>query len=314
MPNAPHAFAQPLLSDRLGLRRYAVLSICAALATLALKAYAAWTTDSVSLFSDAVESLVNLGAAVVAWVSLTLAARPPDEGHAYGHDKVEFFAAGLEGGLIILAAVGIAWAGVGRLLDPQPIHRLAFGLTLATIATMINAIVGGILIRKGRLGHSPTLEADGQHLMADVATGIAVLGGLGLAHVTGWTMLDPILALSVAVIVAIAGGRLVLRSMGGLMDEALAESDQIALRAVLDRYATDHPLDYHALRTRRSGARRFASVHVLVPGEWSVQRGHELLEHLEADLRLTVPNLTILTHLEPIEDPASRADIPLDRA
>ncbi len=313
MPTAPYAAAPSLLADRLSLRRYAVLSICAALATLALKSYAAWATDSVSLLSDAVESLVNLGAAVLAWISLTLAARPPDESHAYGHDKVEFFAAGLEGGLIVLAAVGIAWAGVDRLLDPQPMQRLGLGLTLATIATAINAVVGGILIRKGRSGHSPTLEADGQHLMADVATGIAVVGGLGLAHLTGWTPLDPILALVVSVIVAIAGARLVLRSMGGLMDEALAESDQLALRAVLDRYAADHPLDYHALRTRRSGARRFASVHVLVPGEWSVQRGHELLERLEADLRDRVPNLTVLTHLEPIEDPASRADIPLDR-
>ncbi len=313
MPNPPHAIAPSLVADRLSLRRYAVLSICAALATLALKSYAAWATDSVSLFSDAVESLVNLGAAVLAWISLTLAARPPDESHAYGHDKVEFFAAGLEGGLIVLAAVGIAWAGVDRLLDPQPIQQLGLGLTLATIATGINAVVGGILIRKGRSGHSPTLEADGQHLMADVATGVAVLVGLGLAHATGWTMLDPILALVVSAIVAIAGARLILRSMGGLMDEALAEPDQLALRAVLDRYAMDYPLDYHALRTRRSGARRFASVHVLVPGEWSVQRGHELLERLEADLRGQVPNLTILTHLEPIEDPASRADIPLDR-
>ncbi len=313
MPNASPQTFHSLLSDRLSLRRYAVLSICAALATLVLKSYAAWATDSVSLFSDAIESLVNLGAAVLAWVSLTLAARPPDESHAYGHDKVEFFAAGLEGGLIVLAAVGIAWAGIDRLLDPQPIQRLGLGLTLATVATGINAVVGGILIRKGRAHHSPTLSADGQHLMADVATGVAVLAGLGLAHATGWTMIDPILALIVAVIVAIAGARLIVRSMGGLMDEALAQADQHALRAVLDRYAADYPLDYHALRTRRSGARRFATVHVLVPGEWSVQRGHELLERLEADLRAGVPNLTVLTHLEPIEDPASRADIPLDR-
>ena len=313
MSNASPNASPSLLSDRLGLRRYAVLSICAALATLALKSYAAWATDSVSLLSDAVESLVNLGAAILAWVSLTLAARPPDESHAYGHDKVEFFAAGLEGGLIVLAAVGIAWAGIDRLLDPQPIQRLSLGLTLATVATGVNAVVGGILIRKGRSGHSPTLEADGQHLMTDVATGIAVLAGLGLAHATGWTMIDPILALIVSVIVAVAGARLIVRSMGGLMDEALGEADQAALRGVLDRYADAHPLDYHALRTRRSGARRFASVHVLVPGDWSVQRGHELLEHLEADLRAGVPNLTVLTHLEPIEDPASRADIPLDR-
>jgi cation diffusion facilitator family transporter len=300
-------------ADRLRLRRYAALSIAAALVTLALKSWAAVATDSVSLFSDAVESLVNLGAAVLAWVSLTLAARPPDEGHAYGHDKVEFFAAGLEGALIVLAAAAIAWAGVDRLLYPAPVERLGFGLVLTTVATLINATVGGLLIRRGRAHQSPTLEADGQHLMTDVATGVAVLGGLGLAHLTGWMLLDPLLALVVAAIVAWAGARLVLRSLGGLMDEALPEADQQALRSILDRYCASDHLDYHALRTRRSGARRFASVHVLVPGDWSVQRGHELLERMEADLRDALPNLTILTHLEPIEDPAAHADIPLDR-
>lgn len=298
--------------QRLTLRRYALLSIAAALVTLVLKSVAAWQTGSVSLFSDAAESLVNLGAGVLAWVSLTLAARPPDESHAYGHDKVEFFAAGLEGGLILLAAGAIAWAGVDRLMDPQPVRALGLGLTLTVVATLVNAVVGGLLLRKGRLHGSPTLEADGAHLMSDVATGVAVVGGLLLARATGWLWVDPALALAVAVIVALAGGRLVVRSLGGLMDEALPDADQQALRDVLDRHLTGE-MGYHALRTRRSGARRFASVHVLVPGSWTVQRGHELLERLEADLRAAVPHLTVLTHLEPIEDPAAHADVVLDR-
>jgi cation diffusion facilitator family transporter len=297
---------------RLALRRYALLSIAAALVTLALKGVAAWQTGSVSLFSDAAESLVNLGAGILAWVSLTLAARPPDESHAYGHDKVEFFAAGLEGGLVLLAAATVAWAGLDRLFDPQPIRALGLGLTLTAVATLINAVVGALLIRRGRRAGSPTLEADGIHLMSDVATGVAVLIGLGLAHATGWTWLDPALALAVAAVVAFAGWRLLVRSLGGLMDEALPDADQQALRAVLERHLTGE-LTYHALRTRRSGARRFASVHILVPGGWTVQRGHELLERLEADLRAAVPHLTVLTHLEPLEDPAALADVPLDR-
>ncbi len=304
MPTPPAARAR--------LRRYALMSVGAAVATMVLKGAAYGVTGSVGLLSDALESLVNLGAAGLAFLSLTIAARPPDEDHAYGHDKVEFFAAGLEGALIVLAALGIAWAAVARFLAPVPLAGLEWGAVLGGAAAALNGWVGVVLRRAGRLHDSPTLEADGLHLLTDVWSTVVVLAGLGLARLTGWLVLDPVVALLMAVVIVRSGSRLLLRSVGGLMDEVLPEAEQARLRAVLDQYRADGH-DFHAFRTRRSGARRFASVHVLVPATWTVAEGHAFCERVEADLRATMPNLSVFTHLEPLGDPAALDDIALDR-
>ncbi len=294
------------------LRRYALLSIAVALLTMALKGIAYVTTDSVGLLSDALESLVNLGAALLALLSLHVSARPPDDGHAFGHDKVEFFAAGLEGALVLLAAIGIAWAAIARFFSPVALQDIGLGSALAVCAALANGAAGYAIRKVGREHGSPTLEADGEHLLSDVWTTAAVLAGLVLVRLTGYVALDPLVALVMAAVIVRTGLRLILRSVGGLMDEALPEAEQQAMHAVLGRYQA-HGMDYHALRTRRSGARRFASVHILVPDTWTVAEGHALCEALEADLRAAVPALSIITHLEPLGDPVALQDIPLDR-
>ncbi len=304
---------QPLSIDNRGtLRRYALLSMGVAVATMALKAGAYRVTGSIGLFSDALESLVNLGAAGLAYLSLSIAARPPDDSHAFGHDKIEFFAAGLEGALILLAALTIGWAAVGRFINPVVLESIGAGSVLALVATGLNLYVGRTLTRAGRLHDSPTLEADGAHLLTDVWSTGAVLAGVVLARLTGWVVLDPLMALLMAAVIVRTGIRLLRRSVGGLMDEALPESELARLRAILDGYRRGG-LEYHALRTRRSGARRFASVHLLVPGVWTVAEGHALCEQVEADLRAALPALSVLTHLEPLGDPTALRDIPLDR-
>lgn len=294
------------------LRRYAWLSIAAAVVTIGLKGGAYAATGSVGLLSDALESLVNLAAAAFALVSLTVAARPPDADHAYGHSKAEYFAAGLEGGLILVAAASIAYAAGARLLDPRPIESAGVGVAIALVASGVNFGVARVLARAGRAAGSPTLLADAEHLMTDVWSSIAVVVGVVVVAATGWTVLDPLLGLAVAVVIVRTGVRLVRGAAGGLMDPVLPEAEVARLRAVLDGYL-GQGVEYHALRTRQSGARRFVSVHVLVPPEWTVQRGHDVLERIEADLRAAVPALAVFTHLEPIGDPTALDDIPLHR-
>ena len=294
------------------LRRYAWLSIAAAVVTIGLKGGAYAATGSVGLLSDALESLVNLAAAAFALVSLTVAARPPDADHAYGHSKAEYFAAGLEGGLILVAAASIAYAAGARLLDPRPIESAGVGVAIALVASGVNFGVARVLARAGRAAGSPTLLADAEHLMTDVWSSIAVVVGVVVVAATGWTVLDPLLGLAVAVVIVRTGVRLVRGAAGGLMDPVLPEAEAARLRAVLDGYL-GQGVEYHALRTRQSGARRFVSVHVLVPPEWTVQRGHDVLERIEADLRAAVPALAVFTHLEPIGDPTALDDIPLHR-
>jgi cation diffusion facilitator family transporter len=294
------------------LGRYAWLSIGAALATIALKGAAYRLTGSVGLLSDAIESLVNLAAAVVTLVALTVAARPPDEDHAYGHTKAEYFASGTEGALILLAAAAIAWAAVRRLIAPQPIEQPGLGLLISCGASAINFGVARILLRAGRRHHSIALEADGRHLITDVWTSAGVVLGVGAVAFTGWERLDPVIALLVAANIVWTGLKLAHRSALGLLDVAWAKPDQDALRRVLDRHAVP-PIQFHAIRTRQAGARRFVSFHVLVPGDWTVARGHQLLERIEHDIRQVVPHATVETHLEPVEDPASFEDQGLDR-
>ena len=327
------------------LTRYGWISLFAALGTIALKGGAWILTGSVGLFSDALESVVNLVAAGAALFALKVAARPPDEEHAYGHTKAEYFSSGFEGALVLVAAVGILYAGVVRLLEPQPVQQLTLGMVLAGIASVVNLVVARILEGAARDHGSAALEADARHLMADVWTSVAVIGGLAVVAATGWQILDPLLALLVGANVIRMGLPLLRRSMLGLLDTALPEADQRAVEEVLDRYRTGgggegsegrgegersrggeeggksgegeeggHThVEFHALRTRRAGRWRFVSFHVLVPGDWSVQRGHDLLEEIEEAVMERLPGTTVFTHLEPLEDPASFTDTGLVR-
>jgi len=306
--------AVPTMSDAdRPLTRFAWLSIGAALTTMAAKAVAYLLTGSVGLLSDALESSVNLVAAVVALVTLRIAARPPDAQHEYGHAKAEYFSAGVEGTMIVVAALAIAVAAVDRLIHPVTLERLGVGLAVSSAAALVNLVVSVTLTRAGRRYRSITLEADGKHLMTDVWTSGGVLVAVGLVAVTGWEPLDPIIALVVAANIVVAGWLLLRRSAAGLMDVTLPEADRRAIDEVLARHAGPN-VGFHALRTRQAGRRSFMSVHVLVPGTWSVQQAHDVVEAVEADLRAAVPDLTVVCHLEPLEDPRSFADEGLDRS
>lgn len=296
------------------LKRFAWLSIAAALSTIALKTGAWWLTGSVGLLSDALESGVNLAGALMALAMLTVAAQPPDEKHAYGHGKAEYFSSGFEGFLILVAAIGIAVAAIERLLHPQPLEQVGVGLVVSAIASVINLATARILLKAGQEHRSITLEADAHHLMTDVWTSLGVIVGVGAVALTGWLWLDPVLALLVAANIVWTGWQLLLRSTAGLMDIALPPEQHQAVVAILQRYESEQGIAYHALRTRQAGARSFVTVHVLVPGAWSVQRGHELLEEIEAEIERALPHTNVLTHLEPIEDPVSNHDIALDRS
>lgn len=294
------------------LTRFAWLSIATAVATISLKSLAYYLTGSVGLFSDALESVINLVAAVFALWMLTIAARPADEDHAFGHYKAEYFAGALEGALIGMAALSIIWVAVGRLIDPQPIEQVSIGLTVSVSASLLNLVVGQILIRTGRKHRSVALESDGHHLMTDVWTSAGVVAGLIVVNLTGWYVLDPIIAIFVAVNILVTGYSVVKRSTLGLMDTVISDEDMAAVTGVLDSYVEKGRMDYHALRTRQSGSRIFVEVHILVPDEWSVKRGHDFLEKIESDLRAAVAGAIVFTHMEPLEDPSSMADIELE--
>lgn len=294
------------------LTRYAWLSIAAAVATIGLKTAAWWTTGSVGLLSDAIESLVNLAAAIVALWMLKLAERPPDDEHAYGYSKAEYFSSGFEGGLIFIAALAIAWTAIPRLIAPQPLEHLGIGLAISVVASLINLGVAVVLLRVGKRFNSITLEADAHHLMTDVWTSAGVVLGVGAVALTGWQRLDPLIAIGVAVNILWMGYRLIRRSARGLLDRALPAQGREAIHAVLARYE-ERGIVFHALMTRQAAGRSFASVHVLVPGAWSVQQGHDLVEEIERDIRAAVPGTSVITHLEPREDPKSLDDVALDR-
>ena len=298
--------------ERRGLLRYAALSVLAAIVTIGLKGGAYLLTGSIALLSDALESFVNLIAAVVALFALSVAARPADDDHAYGHTKAEYFSSGFEGSLILVAAASIVVAAVGRLIDPQPIEEAGVGLTIIGVASLVNLVVARVLIRAGRRHESITLEADAQHLMTDVWTSLGVILGVGAAVLTGWHRLDPIVAIAVAANVLYSGFRLVRRSMLGLLDTSLPEETLVRIKTILESHGHSG-VRYHALRTRQAGARRFISFHILVPGDWTVQRGHDLLEEIEERVREAVPRSVVDTHLEPIEDPVSWEDTRLER-
>ena len=293
-------------------RRYMLLSLAAALLTIALKGSAWALTGSVGLLSDAAESVINLLAAGLGFWLLTVAARPPDEEHAFGHSKAEYFASGAESTLILVAAGAIAWAAWGRLLTPQPLDNVWIGLGVSAVASVINGAVALVLLGAGRRLNSITLTADAKHLLVDVWTSAGVLVGIVLVQITGWLVLDPLVALLVAANIAWTGARLLNDSAHGLLDTALPPTEQEAITVVLDRYRGEG-IDFHALRTRQAGQRRFISMHVLVPGAWTVHEGHSLCERIERDVIAQLPKSTVFTHLESLEDPVSWADQGLDR-
>jgi len=294
------------------LERYAWLSIAAAVTTIVLKGIAWKLTDSVGLLSDAIESFVNLAGALMALAMLTIAARPADEDHPHGHTKAEYFSSAFEGFLIFGAAVWIAIEAIARLRDPRPVQAVSVGLLVAVVATGVNFVTARTLMTVGRASRSITLEADAHHLLTDVWTSIGVMIGVGLVWLTGWLWLDPTIALLVAANILWTGFQLMRRSTAGLMDASLPAAELARIEAILASYRR-HGLDFHALRTRQAGRRAFITLHILVPGSWTVQRGHDWSERIEADLRDALPGVHVTTHLEPIEDPVSHIDGELDR-
>ena len=301
------------MQNRASLTRFAWLSIGAAVATISLKTVAYLLTGSVGLFSDAIESLVNLVGAVMALTMLTIAARPADESHVYGHSKAEYFASFTEGLLILGAAVGITSAAIDRLIHPRELEQLGLGLAVSVAASVINLFTARTLMREGRERSSITLEADAQHLMTDVWTSVGVIGGVAIAGLTGWNMLDPIVAILIALNILWTSFQLTRRSIAGLMDAALPEDKLMLIQDVLKKYR-GKGVRFHALRTRQAAARQFVSVHMLVPGAWTVHDAHHIAEDFESDIRAALGGVaTVFTHLEPVEDELSMEDIFLDR-
>ena len=299
-------------SDR-RLGRLLWLSIAAAVATISLKTVAWLLTGSVGLLSDAAESVVNLAAAVVALAALRWAAKPADEEHTYGHAKAEYFSAGIEGALIFLAAITIAVTAIDRLLHPHALSGVGIGLAISVAASLVNLAVGVVLVRAGREHRSITLEADGKHLLSDVWTSLGVVVGVAAVAISGWERLDAIVALAVAVNIVFTGAVLLRRSAAGLMDRALPDEVQGEIRDALAEF-TARGIEFHALRTRQAGQRAFISLHLLVPGAWTVQQGHNVAEEVESALRRRLPYATVFTHVEPVEDQRSFGDTTLDRA
>lgn len=286
------------------LSKWALLSIVASIVVIALKVAAWQLTGSVGLLSDAAESVVNLVAAVVAFFALRIAAKPADDDHNFGHVKSEYFSAVIEGVMIVVAAIVIIAVAVERLINPRELESVGIGLAVSVVASIVNAAVAWQLIRVGRRFRSLTLEADGKHLMTDVWTTAGVIAGVALVALTGWIVLDPVIAIVVAINIVFVGYRLIKRSMMGLMDAAIPEEERAKVDAVLDSFRTDG-VDFHDVRTREAGHIRFVQLHMLVPGAWSVQEGHDLLEKVESQLHAQIEDVVPTIHLEPIEDPRS---------
>ena len=297
-------------SPQRDLSRFGWLAVAAALVTIALKTGAWWVTGSVGLLSDAAESVVNLVAAVVALVTLKVAAMPADKNHHFGHSKAEYFSAAVEGIMIFVAAAVIIVFAVQRLLSPRDLTEVGLGLVISLVAAAVNGAVAVVLIRAGRRYRSITLKADGKHLVTDVWTSVGVVVGVGLVWLTGWNWLDPVVAIGVGINILWTGYSLVQESVEGLMDVSLPKEDNARLREILAGH-TGEGIDFHAVRTRESGARQFMEMHMLVPGAWSVQKGHDVMEDLIDEINAEFPDLRVTGHLEPIEDPRSYEDMHL---
>jgi len=301
-----------IVQDR-GLERYAWLSVGAALVTIALKAAAWLITGSVGMLSDALESLVNLVAALLALWMLRLAAAPPDVDHPFGRSKAEYFSSGFEGAMIVLAAAGIIYAAIPRLVAPRALDAPALGIAISVIASAINLWTARVLLAAGARYHSITLEADARHLLTDVWTSAGVLVAVALVALSGWLLLDPLIAIAVALNILWTGTKLMRRSFAGLLDAAIPETEREEISKILQEYARRYGVAFHAVRTRRAGIRRFVSFHLLVPDEWTVQHAHQIAEEVEARIFALVPHASLFSHIEPISDPRSYDDIELDR-
>jgi cation diffusion facilitator family transporter len=288
-------------------RFYAFLSIAAAILTIALKLGAYLLTNSIGFLSDAMESGVNLVAAVFAVWALTYAAKPPDEEHVFGHSKAEYFSSGFEGALILVAAVSIAIAAIPRLIHPEPLEQVSIGLLLSIIASAINGGVALILLKAGKRLHSITLRADAHHLLTDVWTSVGVVLGLLLVSVTGWLILDPLIAILVAINIVWTGVKLIQESSSALLDASIPLQERQMIDELLSAYDRQQ-VQFHAIRNRMAGMRKFVSFHVLVPGAWTVQQGHDLCEEIESKICQSLPNINVFIHLEPLEDPKSWTD------
>lgn len=293
--------------------KLATVSVIASLFTIVLKLAAFFLTNSVSLLSDALESFVNLFAAAITFFMIKLSLKPPDETHPYGHSKAEYISSTAEGLFIMLAAAAIIITAVQRLLNPAPLDAPGLGLLFSIIASAINLLVGLVLIQAGKKRHSLALEADGHHLLTDVYTTAGVLIGLVVVYTTKLFIFDPIIAIIVGLNIISAGFSIVQRSLGGFMDTAI---DTIYLNVLKDTFADyqQKKIEFHGLRTRKSGSRMFISFHILVPGSWTVHQGHTLAEEIEKKIRVAIPRSTITTHIEPLEDPSAWEDMGLDRA
>jgi cation diffusion facilitator family transporter len=293
-------------------RPYTYLSIAAAIMTIALKTGAYFLTGSVGLLSDALESVINLVAALAAFWALSFAQTPADEDHPFGHNKAEYFSSGLESVLIIITAVGIVMVAWPKLFDPQPIEQINLGLLLSLIATVINGGVAWTLLRAGRRLRSITLRTDAHHLLTDVWTSVGITVGIFAVKLTGWLILDPLIALLVAASILFSGIRMLRETGAGLLDTSLPSEDRDRITNIFGVYEAQG-IHFHALRTRVSGSRRFATFHVLVPGDWTVQRGHDLCEEVEEAIVHALPGTNVVSHMEPLEDPKSWTDLELDR-
>ncbi|MGB9194507.1 MAG: cation diffusion facilitator family transporter [Azonexus sp.] len=303
--NAANPPARPL-------KHYAWLSIAAAISTILLKGIAWKLTGSVGLLSDAIESFVNLAGALMALAMLTLAALPADDNHAHGHSKAEYFSSAFEGFLILLAALSIGYTSIERLINPRALEAVGVGLLVSVVASVINLATAKILMKVGREQNSISLEADAHHLMTDVWTSAGVIAGVGLVWVSDWLWLDPVIAMLVALNILWTAWRLMQRSASGLMDASLPAEQLKRIETLLAAYR-EQGLDFHAVRTRQSGNRAFVTLHVLVPGHWTVQLGHDWADRIELDIGKAIPRAHITTHLEPMEDPVSMDDQGLDR-
>jgi cation diffusion facilitator family transporter len=286
---------------------YILFSVATSLATMALKFGAFYLTGSVGLLSDALESFVNLAAALIALVALTYAHEDEDEDHNFGHQKAEYFSSGIEGALIFVAAGAIVWSAVPRLLEPRPLEQVGVGLALSVLAAGANLLCGWFLLKGAREHRSITLEADAHHLLTDVWTTAGVIAAVAVVHFTGWLVLDPLIAIAVALQILWTGWTLIRRSFDGLMDRAMPADERGRIVAVLEQVRRQGG-DYHRLRTRVSGKKSFVDVHVLVPGTMSVHEGHDLVHRLEEEIESAMPHVEVLTHLEPLEDPRSWED------
>lgn len=298
IPQATGSQVDPIANQRL-LERFIWLSIATAVATVVIKGIAAYVSNSVGLWSDAMESTVNLVAAIVALWALRLSAKPADYNHDFGHGKAEYMSAAVEGSLIFVAAAVIIYSAVERLLAPAPLEQLSLGLLLSAIATVLNLGTGMLLVRAGRKHRSITLEADGKHLLTDVWTSVGVLVAMGLVFFTGWKILDPIIALLMGVNILLTGYRLVRRSVVGLLDGTLPPEEVAAVSDALHRVCEDPRVEITNVRTRESGRQRFVYATLTVPGSWTVKRSHEMADDVEVAIDSALPGTTTFVHIEP---------------